>query len=322
MVAAAATIAGTAAAAAYMGHRPQQVPAAATAATATATDDDDDDDDDVAIVLITTHGGIMPTTTTVGDVKYLEGNLLLEGLNGITIYKMNAVSPGIRNFLSNDKAISHAQLLASVFGYQSSPTHDEPFAINEGSYHGMDFPSMYGAAANFELNARTLMYMYQEMGHERGEYTPLAGDPGADDREGYDKEQHSYKLYKMTQKTRIFNKVFNMSEDESAEREPYDWDITMFDRRGPRSLVAGLLDTGHARVVEDAPLKEGVPINRFITSTVDILSYLYHSLRKRRIIIVDMTCGVSRSPDGPSEITRHDTAGRGSLRNMKDIPHG
>lgn len=314
VLAAAATIAGTAAAAtAYMGHHPQQVP---------VVTDVDDDDDDVAIVLITTHGGIMPTTTSVGDVEYLEGRPLLEGLDGITIYKMNAVSPGICNYLSDDKAVSHAQLLASIFGYHCDPTPDDPFAINEGTYQGMDFPSMYGAAVNFEVNARTLMYMYKEMGHERGEHTPLVGDPGADDRDGYDKEQHSYKLYKMTRKTRIFNKVFDMSEDESVVRTPYDWDITMFDRRGPSSLIGGLLDTGHARVVKDATLEKGVPISRFITSTVDILSYLHHSRRKRRIIIVDMTCDVSPFPDGPSEITRHDTAGRGAIRDMKGIPHG
>ena len=331
MVAAAATIAGTAAAAAYMGHRPQQVPVAAAATAATATDDD------VAIVLITTHGSIMPTTTIVGNVAYLEGRPLLGGLDDITIYKMNAVSPGICNFLGGKHAVSHAQVLASIFGYKCVPTPDDSYAIQEGSYKGMVFPSMYDVADNFKLNAMTLQYMFQQVGHERGKYKPLTGDDVPVDGydmeqvndaiDGYDKEEHSYKLHKMTQDTPIFNKVFSMTDAEQEGHKPYDWDITMFDMSGPRSLIAELLGTGYARVedetIEDETIEEGVLIKSFITSTVDILSYL-HLNGKRRIIIVDMTCNVSPSPAGEAfpEVSRHDTAGRGASRNMKDIPHG
>jgi hypothetical protein len=317
-VLAATAVAAAATTAAVAAMRTREVPAAGTAAIA----------DDVAIVLITIHGSIMPTTTTVpdamttvGDVEYLEGRPLLNRLEGITIYKMNAVSPGICNYAPGEEVVSYAQVLSSMFGYQCSPTSDDPFAIKKGTYGDMSFPSMYDATHGFYINARTLMHIYKELGHNRGDNAvPMESDADNDDdddKDGYDKEQHPYKLYEMTQDTPIFNKGFSVTDVEREVREPYDWNITMFDTSGPRSLLQGLLQTSHATV------EGGSRGNTYRTNTVDIVSHL-HLIGKRRIIIVDMSCSVSPSPAGSAspELTRHDTAGRGALRNMKDIAHG
>jgi len=179
---------------------------------------------------------------------------------------------------------------------------------------------MYATEDELEVNAHTLMHMYRGLGHNRGDNAPMesdADDDVDDDKDGYDKEQHSYKLYEMTQDTPIFNKTFSVSNVEREDRKPYDWNITMFDKSGPRSLLQEVMWTNHATVIK------GSRENTYHTSTVDIVSHL-HSIGKRRIIMVDMSCSVSPSPAGSAspELTRHDTAGRGALRNMSDIAHG
>jgi len=244
----------------------------------------------------------------------------LNTLDGITIYKMNAVSPGICNYATDENVVLYAQVLASMFGYQCTPTSDNPFAWRRGAYRDMSFPSMYATEDELEVNAHTLMHMYRGLGHNRGDNAPMesdADDDVDDDKDGYDKEQHSYRLYEMTQHTPIFNKTYSVSNVEREDRKPYDWNITMFDKSGPRSLLQEVMWTNHATVIK------GSRENTYRTSTVDIVSHL-HSIGKRRIIMVDMSCSVSPSPAGSAspELTRHDTAGRGALRNMSDIAHG
>jgi hypothetical protein len=282
--------------------------------------------DDVAVVYITTHGTVLPTYSG-GDIEYLEGTLLLNGLDGIDIRKLNAVSPGICNFLENEDAPHFATPLGIMFGYVINPDIGPPNIASEsemGILHrvsdeerakDIEILDVYN---DFDLTASTVMHIYRGIDNTtRGSPVSMETDEYIRSRKQYDVDTHPYTLYKMSSDTPIFNKQFSVSKTEYDSASPYDWNITMFDSSGPRSLIQEMFTKGNLTIDDD-------PVNpECLTSTVDIASYL-HSIGKRRLMMVDMSCSVAQSASGAScvDLSRIDTGGRCALRALREVPHG
>jgi len=298
--------------------------------------------DDVAIVYITTHGRIIPTYNVSRGPSFLEGQPLFSGLTGINVHKINAVSPGTCNFVTATDILTFAGILGGIFGYDikiDSPsgnaadqilhrdTEDEKNKIRPhvdvyGDFD--DAAQMIGLMCKYiDVSVRNSPRASPTPMDYETEEERIADEEKQkayeEDRTVYDREQHAYKVYKMSHDTPFLNKEFSFKLSEHVKRTPYDWNITLFDSSGPRSLIQELIDANKMTTSQVLDRDD----TKFQTSTTNIVSYLY-SLGKRRIIFMDMTCSVMVSPSGaaPRELNRNDTSGRAELRAAHGIPNG
>lgn len=301
--------------------------------------------DDVAIVYITTHGKIIPNYNVSRGPSFLEGQPLFSRLTGIDVHKINAVSPGTCNFVTATDILKFASILGRIFGYDikiddvTSPSGNAADQIlrwdTEDEKNKIRPPvDVYG---DFDNAARMigLIYKYIDVSvrnSPRASPTPMDYETeeeriadeekqkaDEEDRTVYDREQHAYKVYKMSHDTPFLNKEFSFKLSEHVKRTPYDWNITLFDSSGPRSLIQELIDANKMTTSQVLDRDD----TNFQTSTTNIVSHLY-SLGKRRIIFMDMTCSVMDSPSGAAslELNRNDTSGRAGLRAAHGIPNG
>jgi len=280
-------------------------------------------DDDVAVVYITTHGRVVPTYNVAGGISFLAGRPLFSGLSDIEVHKINAVSPGTCNFMSLENTANFVTHLTKIFGYEIDTSVGPPINASESvtrishRYTEAEKVADNGYVdvfSDFAGATRAITHLYQLIDVDMRPAPISLGT--AEQRKNYDVEEHAYHLYKMTSDTLLLNKEFSLTQSEYDYSVPYDWNITIFDSSGPRSILKELWEATKIK----ASLSEDPT---FITSTAEIVSYL-HSIGKRRIFLVDMTCSVSQSSheSSTSDLSHDDTSGRGAIRAIRNIPHG
>jgi len=283
----------------------------------------DKSQDDVAVILITTHGSIIPTVTKKDGVEYLDGRPLLNNLRDITLYKINAVSPGVCNYIQAIALLVYVNVISSLFGYhyEINPETNKPI-MKRGNIDDINFAQdMYDDTSkieNFIMNAEFILDVFKE--NRNVKYTMQSTKP---EDQNYlkifqDNKEHSYKKYIIQEDTPMFNKKFSVSASEHTKAQPYDWDITMFDSGGSMGLLDNMILTNSVKMELN---KDEID---YSIDTVSMVNYIYNNFGKRRIIMLDMTCSVlpSSSEIGTTELTTHTPAGRAGIRATRETAHG